>query len=202
MTDISSHTCNCLERISMIIALFWKDDVYHGNFLFNTVKRSREKKKKVSIYSQLRDSRFCFVPPLSRPCKGSKHKYTVLLLACVPRKLYTPLWLKWRSIWRMQCQKFSRWTKHDVLNRKIMVNVVGPSYRSTAGAKKGIYHAWYLHPFHSRFHSVHPQCIHRNVPSSCPHSHCAGSPALSLSHAEQQNGESPQSQAWHSNTAH
>lgn len=60
----------------------------------------------------------------------------------------------------------------------------------------------YLHPSHSGFHSVHPQCIHRNAPSSCPRSHCAGSPALSPSHAGQQNGESPQSRAWHSNTAH
>lgn len=57
MTDISSHTWSCSERISMVIALFWKD-VCYGSFSFNTTRRNR-RKHKFGVYSQLHEGRHC-----------------------------------------------------------------------------------------------------------------------------------------------
>lgn len=50
MTDISTHTWSCSERISMVIALFWKD-VCYGSCLFNTTRRNRRKHKS-GVYCQ------------------------------------------------------------------------------------------------------------------------------------------------------
>lgn len=53
VTDISSHTWSCSERISMVIALFWKG-VCYGSFLFNTRRRNKRKKQ---VWSPLSASR-------------------------------------------------------------------------------------------------------------------------------------------------
>lgn len=112
MTDISSHTCTCLVRISMTIDLFRKD-VCYGSFLFNSTKKAV--KNKSSIYSQLCDGGFCFIPLLQQSTQG-KHKHAACLLASILRT-----WLC-SSVSEMKylenvVSEILGWSKHEVLNR-------------------------------------------------------------------------------------
>lgn len=167
-------------------------------FRFPLWKRAAENTSLASILNFVTVD-FALSPYFSSPCKGRKHKYTwasagpctenVIMLQC-----------DWNEVFGERSVRNSRVDQSEVLNRRNVSKLLPPGTGAGKKPKKG--HTGYLHPSHSRFHSVHPQCIHRNAPSSCPRFHCAGSPAPSLSHAEQQNGESPQSQAWHSNRAH
>lgn len=142
MTDISSHTCSCLVRISMKIDLFWKD-VCYGSFLFNTTKRS-SKKRKSSIYSQLRDGGFCFVPLLQQSTQG-KHKHAAHLLASILRT-----WLR-SSVTEMKylenvVSEILGWSKHEVVNRingrRLWPSFTGEKWKQ----KKKVTLGTFIHP--------------------------------------------------------
>lgn len=71
----------------------------------------------------------------SRPCKGSKHKYTVLLLAPVLRT-----WLC-SSVTEMKClenvvSEILGWTKHGVLNRINAIKLLPPVTEVTQEQKR------------------------------------------------------------------